>query len=97
MNLPKNERCPLYARFSAAVGNSFGYTLTSPRCEGRNKSNACLSLLARSVPTCGPEVDNAHGPYFVSAIGQARSKSSSQSKDDSPTLGGRRGSAIEKD
>jgi hypothetical protein len=33
--------------------------------EGRSKSNSCLSLLARSVPPCGPEVDDVNGLYFV--------------------------------
>jgi len=68
MNLPKNERCPIHTHFSAAVRNSFGYTLIRLAGEGRNKSNSCLSLLARSVPTCPPEVDDAHGLFFVRGL-----------------------------
>jgi hypothetical protein len=29
------------------------------------ESNSCFSLLARSVPPCGPEVEDAQGLYFV--------------------------------
>jgi hypothetical protein len=58
----------LHTHFSAAVGNSFGYTLIRLAGEGRNKSNSCLWLLARSVPTCPPEVDDAHGLFFVRGL-----------------------------
>jgi len=66
---PSQERTmSLHALFCAAVGNSFGYTLIRLAGEGRNKSNSCLSLLARSVPTCPPEVDDAHGLFFVRGL-----------------------------
>jgi hypothetical protein len=34
-------------------------------CINDDKFSSCLSLLARSVPPCGPEVDDANGLYFV--------------------------------
>ncbi len=42
MNLPKKRTMPLHTHFSAAVGNSFGYTLkfASPVREGMNQIRA---------------------------------------------------------
>jgi hypothetical protein len=52
MNLPKKRTMPLHTHFSAAVGNSFGYTLkfASPVREGINQIRACRFWREASRP-----------------------------------------------
>jgi hypothetical protein len=67
MNLPKDERCPSTLIFCCGREQFRVHPEFAPPVR-EGKSNSCLSLLVRSVPTCGPEVDDAHGLYLVRGI-----------------------------
>ncbi len=65
MNLPKNERCPSTLIFLFCFGREQFQIHPEFASQVREGKNSCLSLLARSVPTCGPEVDDANDLNFV--------------------------------